>query len=80
MAKKPLTAKSIITYREELGMDCEETSNLQWVCDLINSLNINERALSKEQLNDINKRIKSIPTGKQRVLLSALDHVLFYLK
>jgi len=80
MAKKPLTAQSIITYREELGMDCEETSNLQWVCDLINSLNINERALSKEQLNDINKRIKSIPTGKQRVLLSALDHVLFYLK
>ena len=43
-------------------------------------MNINERALSKEQLNDINKRIKSIPTGKQRVLLSALDHVLFYLK
>lgn len=80
MAKKPLTAQTIITYRVELGMDCEETSNLQWVCDLINSLNINERALSKEQLNDINKRIKSIPTGKQRVLLSALDQVLFYLK
>ncbi|MBH0073640.1 site-specific integrase [Pseudoalteromonas sp. NZS127] len=80
MAKKALTAQTIITYRVELGMDCEETSNLQWVCDLINSLNINERALSKEQLNEINKRIKSIPTGKQRVLLNALDHVLFYLK
>jgi len=80
MAKKPLTAQTIITYREELGMEYEETSMLQSVCDLINSLNINERALSKEQLNDINKRIKSIPTGKQRVLLSALDHVLFYLK
>ncbi|MBH0038970.1 site-specific integrase [Pseudoalteromonas sp. SWN166] len=80
MAKKALTAQTIITYRVELGMDCEETSNLQWVCDLINSLSINERALSKEQLNAINKRIKSIPTGKQRVLLNALDHVLFYLK
>ena len=80
MAKKALTAQTIITYRVELGMDCEETSNLQWVCDLINSLNINKRALSKEQLNKINKRIKSIPTGKQRVLLNALDHVLFYLK
>lgn len=80
MAKKALTAQTIITYRVELGMDCEETSNLQWICDLINSLNINERALSKEQLNEINKRIKSIPTGKQRVLLNALDHILFYLK
>lgn len=80
MAKKPLTAQTIITYREELGMECEETSKLQSVCDLINSLNINERALSKEQLNEINKQIKSIPTGKQRVLLSALDQVLFYLK
>ena len=80
MAKKPLSAQAIITYRIALGMDCEETSKLQWVCDLINSLNINERALSKVQLNDINKRIKSIPTGKQRVLLSALDHVLFYLQ
>ena len=80
MAKKALTAQTIITYRVELGMDCEETSNLQWVCDLINSLNINERALSEEQLNEINKLIKSIPTGKQRVLLNALDHVLFYLK
>lgn len=80
MTKKALTAQTIITYRVELGMDCEETSNLQWICDLINSLNINERALSKEQLNEINKRIKSIPTGKQRVLLNALDHVLFYLK
>lgn len=80
MAKNPLTAQAIITYREELGMEYEEASKLQSVCDLINSLNVNERALSKEQLNDINKRIKSIPTGKQRVLLNALDHVLFYLK
>ncbi|MCL1106472.1 site-specific integrase [Shewanella algicola] len=47
---------------------------------MLNSLNISERALSQQQLIHINQNIRSIPTGRQRALSTALNQVLLYLK
>ncbi|MCT7942973.1 site-specific integrase [Shewanella holmiensis] len=80
MAKGTLTAQIIVNYRVDQGMVCEQSKDIQWVCDMLNSLNIKERALSQQQLFGINKHIRSIPTGRQKTLLKALDQVLFYLK
>jgi hypothetical protein len=80
MAKRGVTADSVFEYREDQGLTCEKHEHIQWVCNMLNSLNISERALSQQQLIHINKKIRSVPTGRQRALSTALNQVLLYLK
>lgn len=80
MAKKGVTADSVVEYREDQGLNCEKHENIQWVCNALNSLNIKERALSQLHLKHITQKIRSVPTGRQRALSTALNQVLFYLK
>lgn len=80
MAKRGLTANSVVEYREDQGLACEKYEHIEWVCNLLDSLNINERELSLQHLQHINQKIRSIPTGRQRALSTSLNQVLFYLK
>jgi hypothetical protein len=80
MAKRGVTAESVFEYREGQGLTCEKHEHIQWVCNILNSLHFKERALSQDHLSDINQLIRSIPTGRQRALSTALNQVLFYLK
>ncbi|MBB1438921.1 site-specific integrase [Shewanella sp. SG41-4] len=80
MAKRGLTADIVFEYRDDQGLTCEKQEHIQWVCNILNSLNISERALSQQQLKHINQKIRSVPTGRQRSLSTALNQVLLYLK
>ncbi|AZG74163.1 site-specific integrase [Shewanella livingstonensis] len=79
MARRGLTADSVFEYRDDLGLTCEKQEHIQWVCNILNSLHISERVLSQQQLLLINQKIRSVPTGRQRSLSTALNQVLLYL-
>lgn len=79
MINPALNAQHIIEYHQDLGVECEPTEEINWVCEQIQALSIQQRALTTLELNTINSKIKRIPTGRQRRLTFARDQVLFYL-
>lgn len=80
MAQRELNASAILDYYHDLGIECENTTNIDWVCQRIQSLNVVTRELTDNALKEINQQINSIPTGRQHRLKCARDQTLFYLK
>lgn len=79
MINPTLNPQHVIEYHQDLGVECESASEINWVCEQIQALSIQQRALTTLELKIINSKIKCIPTGRQRRLTSARDQVLFYL-
>lgn len=69
----------IIDAHEQLGLPCEDKTHLEYVATLIHDNSHSHRQISDDELRIIKNEIKTIPTGKQRVLRRALDNTLFYL-
>lgn len=69
----------IINSHSQQGLSCENKEFIQYVIDLINKTSRSDRSMTMAELQSIKKTITTIPTGKQRHLLRAVDNVLFYL-
>lgn len=69
----------IIDAHEQLGLPCEDKTHLTYIVTLIHEDQHSQRYISDDEIRVIKNAIRTIPSGKQRVLLRALDNTLFYL-
>lgn len=69
----------IIEAHEQLGLPCEDKTHLTYIVALIHEDQHSQRYISDDEIRVIKNAIRTIPSGKQRVLLRALDNTLFNL-
>ncbi|WP_318521013.1 site-specific integrase [Photobacterium leiognathi] len=69
----------IIEAHEQLGLPCEDKTHLTHIITLLHEDQHSHRQICDEEMRVIKNAIRTIPSGKQRVLLRALDNTLFYL-
>lgn len=72
-------AHIITAFHKQQSRPCAPTEALQSILALLETLSLRERSISAEQLALLNQKIKTIPTGRQRVLKQARDDTLMYL-
>ncbi|PMP07287.1 hypothetical protein BCS94_09995 [Vibrio breoganii] len=80
MMRKLLSASVITHFVHELGLPPQADEHYEWVIVRVVNNNHNTRRLSSEAHTAIKASITSIPSGRQRRLKIALDHVLLYLQ
>ncbi|WP_318487221.1 hypothetical protein [Photobacterium leiognathi] len=70
---------NITDAHTQLGLPCEDKAHLETVIILIEKNQHTSRQITHDELRSIKIEIKTIPTGKQRVLRRALNNTLYYL-
>lgn len=80
MTSNNLTAADIQCYLHKMGLSPLANEHYEAVITLIAEDSQNRRTLTDESLERIRSHINTVPSGRQRKLKGALDHILLYLQ